>query len=87
MPLRIRRLAAKIYHLGGVHSGAALAASVWFGLVNVAIFSLDRTKPGGGTIMALKILTAILDVLLFSILIMALPYIRVRAHDHFEFTQ
>ena len=30
LPLRIRRLSAKIYHLGGVHSGAGIAAVVWF---------------------------------------------------------
>jgi hypothetical protein len=87
MPLRIRRIAAKVYHLGGVHSGAAMAATVWFGLVNFAIFSLDQSKSGTGTTTALKVLTAILDVLLLSILVMALPCIRSKAHDHFEFTQ
>ena len=41
-PLRIRRLAAKIYHLGGVHSGAGIAATIWFGIYNVSVFRLTE---------------------------------------------
>lgn len=37
-PLRVRRSAAKVYHFGGLHSGAALAATGWFaGLVGVQV--------------------------------------------------
>src|SRR5256885_2026025 len=30
LPLRIRRMAAKAYHLGGVHSGAATPPAFWY---------------------------------------------------------
>ena len=39
-PLGVRRSAAKVYHFGGLHSGAALAATGWFaGLVGVQVHS------------------------------------------------
>ncbi|KAK5275249.1 hypothetical protein LTR40_013356, partial [Exophiala xenobiotica] len=43
-PLRIRRVAAKIYHLGGVHSGAGMSATLWFGFFNAAIVRVYRQK-------------------------------------------
>lgn len=86
-PLRIRRLSAKIYHLGGVHSGAGVAATIWFGLTNVATFSMNPEAASGGTLIALWTITIALDILLLSILLMALPAFRVRWHDCWEWSQ
>ncbi|ETN44250.1 uncharacterized protein HMPREF1541_10801 [Cyphellophora europaea CBS 101466] len=85
-PLRIRRLSAKIYHLGGVHSGAGVAATIWFGLTNVATFSMNPEAASGGTLIALWTITIALDILLLSILLMALPAFRVRWHDCWEWS-
>lgn len=86
-PLVIRRMSAKIYHLGGVHSGAGVAATVWFGLTSVAIFSFDQADVGGGMRIALWIITAALDFLLLAILGLAMPACRRRWHDYWEWSQ
>lgn len=80
-------MSAKIYHLGGVHSGAGVAATVWFGVTTVAIFSLDETAVSGGMRLAIWIITATLDVLLLSILVLAMPTFRRRWHDYWEWSQ
>lgn len=86
-PLRIRRLSAKIYHLGGVHSGAGVAATVWFGVTNLRVFS-------GGTIdtslrmrAALWTITITIDMFLFLIIFLSIPNIRRTRHDWWEWSQ
>ncbi|KEF51264.1 uncharacterized protein A1O9_12614 [Exophiala aquamarina CBS 119918] len=84
-PLRIRRLAAKIYHLGGIHSGAAMGATVWFAIFNVSIVNAYQTSNLLFHREALPAITVVLDVLLISIVVMAHPAIRARTHNTFEF--
>lgn len=84
LPLRLRRLAAKIYHLGGVHSGAAMGATVWFAVFNVTIVNAYRTKSLLSHREAIPVITVVLDVLLISIVVMAHPAIRARIHNTFE---
>lgn len=84
-PLRLRRLAAKIYHLGGMHSGAAMGATIWFAIFNVAIVKAYRSKYLANNREAISTITAILDVLLISIVVVAHPAIRARIHNTFEF--
>jgi hypothetical protein len=83
-PLRIRRVAAKIYHLGGVHSGAAMSATLWFSFFNNSIVRAFR----GGFLqrheIAVPAITVVLDVLLLAIVVMAHPAIRARMHNMFE---
>ncbi|EXJ65815.1 uncharacterized protein A1O5_11056 [Cladophialophora psammophila CBS 110553] len=83
-PLRFRRLAAKIYHLGGLHSGAGMAAVVWFAFFNVSIVRALRTGALRRHQNSIPINTVILDVLLISIIAMAHPGIRTRMHNQFE---
>ena len=83
-PLRIRRLAAKIYHLGGVHSGTAIAATIWFGFYNVSIGNLEEQQVGREIKIVLLVFTAILDALLLAICISAYPTLRAKYHDWFE---
>ena len=83
-PLRIRRMAAKIYHLGGVHSGAAMAATLWFAFFNVAVVRVYQSGELKINVRAVPIVMVILDVLLLSIIVIAHPLIRSRIHDTFE---
>ena len=83
-PLRFRRLAAKIYHLGGVHSGAGMSATLWFVFFNVSIVKAFQAGALRRHQRSIPIITVILDVLLVSIMAMAHPGIRSRMHNHFE---
>jgi hypothetical protein len=83
-PLRIRRLSAKIYHLGGVHSGAAMSATLWFAFFNVSIVNSFQSGRVQRNQSSIPIITVILDVLLLSIIAMAHPAIRARMHNQFE---
>jgi hypothetical protein len=82
-PLWIRRSAAKVYHLGGLHVGAAVSAVAWF-----AVFTADLTaqavRAPGGTRSALLGLSYALVLLLVAICVLALPVVRRRRHDLFE---
>jgi hypothetical protein len=82
-PLWIRRQSAKIYHLGGVHSGAATAAVVWF--IASVVFSIKRRIRASGSVPTETLVmswTAI--VLLLAMLIAAYPTLRKRYHNRFE---
>ena len=85
MPLFVRKHCAKIYHIGGLHSGCAFAATVWFAFFTVAatndVFqNLDSLRIN----LAILLLTYILIIMLIGILIMAHPKIRSRTHNSFE---
>lgn len=84
LPLRVRRLSAKIYHLGGVHSGAGIAALVWFGLFNNAALNIPHSILYGHARNAVWALTFLLDLLLLSIVVLAHPHIRAKSHNLFE---
>ena len=84
LPLRLRRLAAKIYHLGGVHSGAGMAATIWHGLFNLSVIKASRNGELTKHKLSILSLTITLDVLLITIVVMAHPAIRVRFHNAFE---
>ena len=85
MPLRIRRLFAKIYHFGGIHSGCGVAATVWFTIFqivqayNAAVST--STVPEQAAALAL---TAVIDGLLLSIVVFSHPRLRALFHDWFE---
>ncbi|KAL8816503.1 MAG: hypothetical protein Q9223_004500 [Gallowayella weberi] len=81
-PLRFRRMVAKLYHFGGVHSGCAVSATSWFILFTALITkdyaSGDYDEPG---VMAV---TYILLALFLSICIFAVPKFRIVSHNVFE---
>lgn len=84
-PLAIRRSLAKVYHFGGLHSGGAMAAIVWFvALLGSMIW--QRTDGAGGVSLTLLAISAALLGLLLLMAIMALPGIRSRFHNAFERT-
>ncbi|KAF7503083.1 hypothetical protein GJ744_004330 [Endocarpon pusillum] len=89
-PLRIRRVLAKIYHLGGVHSGAGIAATVWFTFFNAALIWRWRTNsipdlPPTNQIPIVVTFTIVIDMFLISIVVFAHPSLRRRSHNTFEF--
>ncbi|MBK1710963.1 hypothetical protein, partial [Marichromatium gracile] len=82
-PLRVRRSAAKVYHVGGLHSGAALAATGWFaGWVGVQAADYLQ-RPGSVSSAGLWLGATLLGVLLLMVG-MAQPRIRGRFHNGFE---
>lgn len=83
-PLIFRKWAAKVYAYGGMHSGCALAAIAWYiaftGLVIKHLVVPPFVHP------ALAALTFVTISLLVSIVVFALPSMRVKFHDSFEVT-
>ena len=90
-PLRLRRIFAKIYCYGGVHSGCGVASLFWYtGLVALLIQQYVRQQrhTASGVEVTVPILVLSLFILLFLILIIlaAIPRIRFKLHDWFELT-
>ena len=84
-PMWMRRLAAKVYHYGGVHSGCGIAAFVWYvGFVGV----MSQEFWSGQSVLSLApiILAYIILALLLAIIIVAHPTFRAKKHDYFELT-
>lgn len=87
-PLRLRRIASKVYHYGGVHSGCGIASFVWY-LGFVGLLTQQFAHPPGGvrtiSVAPLAISYVILALLL-AIVIVAYPAFRFKMHDYFELT-
>ena len=82
LPLCVRRRLAKIYEFGGMHSGAATAATFW-----ALLFITQITRSflvGSMTSIPILITTGIIVVLLLAIIVMAYPAIRSTYHNAFE---
>jgi hypothetical protein len=78
-PLFIRRNFARIFHIGGIHSGAGVAATLWF-----LVFTVVVTVHGD--MLAVIIISWIIVALLLAIVITAYPTFRQRFHNRFELT-
>lgn len=81
-PLRIRRIIAKLYHFGGVHSGCAVSSVAWFILYTV-LLTRDYVM-GSFNEPAILAVTYILLILFLAICIFAIPKFRVFSHNTFE---
>ncbi|KAF9889589.1 hypothetical protein FE257_007097 [Aspergillus nanangensis] len=88
VPLRLRRVAAKVYHYGGVHSGCGVASFVWYaGFVGVMSKEFWAPASGKATISVVPVVLAyIILVLLFTMILVAYPAFRFKKHDYFELT-
>ncbi|QSZ35801.1 hypothetical protein DSL72_006923 [Monilinia vaccinii-corymbosi] len=82
-PLWLRRRMGKIYHLGGLHSGCASAATFWFIVLSI---ETSWRGPYHAEKIILLIIIYILDILLISMIVMAHPSIRAKLHNGFELT-
>ncbi|KAH9480438.1 Adenylate-forming reductase 03009 [Psilocybe cubensis] len=81
-PLAIRRVCARVYHIGGLHSGCATSGVVW-----LVLFTGQATKE---MVQEQKIsiptivITYCILTLLIGIVIFAYPTIRSKKHNTFE---
>lgn len=85
-PLRIRTLAAKVYHFGGVHSGSGVACVVWY-ITFVGVLTYQcahKTIPYSASVIAILVLTYVVMILLCGIIVAAYPTLRTKYHDYFE---
>ncbi|KZT42672.1 nonribosomal peptide synthetase 12 [Sistotremastrum suecicum HHB10207 ss-3] len=82
-PLAIRRVCARVYHIGGLHSGCAISAVLWLILFTVQA-TIEVTQ--GTVSIPTLVVTYLILLLLFAILLFAWPSFRQRFHDRFERT-
>ncbi|GAP89338.1 putative amino acid adenylation domain-containing protein [Rosellinia necatrix] len=86
-PLAIRRQCARVFHIGGIHSGAAVSAVLWWliftigATVNFARGNRDVHIDAGTIALSYLVLA-----LLLAIVGMAHPDVRAKMHDQFEWT-
>ncbi|KAK5081733.1 hypothetical protein LTR05_007867 [Lithohypha guttulata] len=83
-PLGVRRVIAKLYHLGGIHSGCGVAAILWFGLFNGAVMNMMTNLKYQGIRGGSFFITILLDLLLLNILVLSHPKLRARYHNMWE---
>jgi len=84
-PLWLRRTVSKVNHIGGLHVGGALAGTAWF-LAFTVVVAVDRTRtaPVADTLtLGLSLAVAGLVV---AVVLGAMPVVRARAHNVFEWT-
>lgn len=81
-PLRLRRILAKVYEYGGVHSGAAVSSVVWFILLTVFLTQQYATSHLTNT--SLLTTTYVLLTILLVLCITAYPAFRFQSHNTFE---
>ncbi|KAJ6263423.1 hypothetical protein Dda_1986 [Drechslerella dactyloides] len=88
VPLKVRRVFAKIYEYGGIHTGAAISATMWYIFLTEEITRTYIKAYRNGV--QLKNMYPVLAftwvplILLIMIVILAMPGLRRRFHDHFE---
>jgi hypothetical protein len=84
-PLRIRRICANVYHIGGLHVGCAISSIIWFIIFTVGV-SLELSKSPD--VRAVSLGTAILSyciiALLLAMTLLSVPTLRNRYHDLWE---
>lgn len=85
-PLRVRKVIAKVYCYGGVHSGAGLMATLWYTSFTVWTVYDNIQQDGQASSMeqALLALTGINWFLFIAIVTAAHPRVRSQMHDYFE---
>lgn len=86
-PLAIRRHCARIFHIGGLHSGCAIAATMWFTIFTVGA-SLELAKPLEVRCISLAptILSYLVVVIFITMGSLSHPDIRAKYHNAWEMT-
>jgi len=86
-PLKLRWHAAKVYHFGGIHSAGATAATVWFIVFTVGVLFHSAVElPADAIVVSgpLVVVSALIVMLMVSMVVTALPSARRRFHNRFE---
>ena len=81
-PLWLRCLAARVYAYGGMHSGAAVAGTIWFAVFTVV--STDHFARRGEYSVPIIVVAWAVLMLLTSIIALATPRVREKQHNAFE---
>ncbi|SEE53855.1 hypothetical protein SAMN04487765_3008 [Tenacibaculum sp. MAR_2010_89] len=84
-PLFIRRICAKVYHFGGIHSSSTSMGTLWY-LIFVGSLYYHYLNYLPGVNIEIIIITTMILALLIVIILMALPQIRAKYHNQFELT-
>ena len=84
LPLRIRTTMSRVYCYGGIHSGAAVAGTLWW-MIFTGVMSWTFIKEASHTFL-IMVITWVVLLLLVTILMLACPKIRAKYHDTFEIT-
>ncbi|KAJ7505315.1 nonribosomal peptide synthetase 12 [Mycena galericulata] len=82
-PLWIRRICARVYHIGGLHSGCATSGVVWLALL-CAQATREVVQGGSGASVATVAISYSILLLLLGIVVFAHPSMRSKRHDYFE---
>lgn len=86
LPLPLRRLLAKIYSYGGIHSGCGVAATVWY-IAFLTQLTRSYVKEVLNPYRCYIVFVSYgIVVLLVTILVFAHPSLRVHLHNWFECT-
>jgi len=84
LPLRARCFFAKIYSYGGIHSGAAVAATFWY-IAFLILLTRDYTAAELSPLRSYVFLVSYgIIFVLVTILIFAHPHMRIYVHNWFE---
>ncbi len=86
-PFWLRRLAAKIYCYGGIHSGCGVAAFIWYtSFVGILTHQkVHEVHDNRARVTPIVLgLAWMIESLLFVIIVAAYPTIRFKLHDYFE---
>ena len=84
-PLAIRRHCARIFHIGGIHSGCAIAATAFFSIFTItATVEVAAAAPFQPVSTAVLVLSFLIVALLVAIASMSHPTIRMKYHNTWE---
>ncbi|KAK9788632.1 hypothetical protein AB5N19_10151 [Seiridium cardinale] len=82
-PVKLRHLACKIFHLGGVHSGTGVASCVWY-IGFLAVYTYQyQPSPVSAAVLVLGYLILVVLMVLIGV---STPKFRMMHHDWFELT-
>ncbi|CAO2649038.1 Nn.00g099870.m01.CDS01 [Neocucurbitaria sp. VM-36] len=86
-PLSIRRHCARIFHIGGIHSGCAIAAMMWFTIFTIGA-SLELARPSDlrNLTIAPIVLSYLVVVIFLAMGSLSYPTIRAKYHNAWEMT-
>ncbi|KAL5114769.1 hypothetical protein ACEQ8H_007331 [Pleosporales sp. CAS-2024a] len=87
VPLAIRRHCARIFHIGGIHSGCAIAAIVWHFIFTVeSTVELGKARPLGRILLAAVVLSYLALAILVVMGMTSHPTFRAKYHNAWEMT-
>jgi NAD(P)H-flavin reductase len=82
-PLWIRWSAGKVFHFGGLHSGGAVAGSIWFAFLLFGLVANAVSGVAGPSALTLG-LSAVMVALMVCMIATAIGPIRQKFHNRFE---